>query len=560
MEGKTAKALDRVALHMKRKRATRYDSHRNGASLPLLRQWSSCKVAKRMRLGQHQSKLTNGGTHIGRFLRGYYLNYKKTGRPERLMFYKNGDWLDFPKDVLDLVKKDLEVKKATVEVQSNGRHLVLDFLHMYQMDLKTGLQQPLAWIDEHGCCFFPEIFAASDELYDISKQEGVTSNVANEIKLKLELAINELDGSKMLECSGESNALVKSIQIDATEKNDVEIEDSINNMDCQNVGEAIEQNRDLGLGDYTDSVYGKLDLDTVQTMFLKGMVSSGNDTGIVEIYRCSSATTQVRLELFQKQAEITKKAHGDANVRYAWLALSKNELSTMMQYGLGYCGLSLSKCKYAVGVHLAAATCPYASARYCDIDENGNSHLVLCRVIMGNMELLPAGGRQFRASSGEYDNGVDDILHPTYYIVWNMNMNSHIYPEFVVSFKVATNIQGNHGNPGVNVGAVGQCDPSQPESSTGKVVPAARLVPKSPWMPFPALFAAIKSSVPPSTMDAIKGDYERFQKKQISRDVFIQRLRFIVGDNLLRTTVQKLQYKKILGKLKNILKNKKKLV
>ncbi|MED6205951.1 hypothetical protein PIB30_022397 [Stylosanthes scabra] len=541
MEGKTAKALDRVALHMKRKRATRYDAHLNRASLPL-HQWSSStsKVAKRMRSGQCKSKMTNGGTHMGQLLRVYYLNYKKTGRPERVMFYKNGDWLDFPKDVVDLVKKDLEVKKATVEVQSNGHHLVLDFLHMYQMDLKTGLQQPLAWIDEHGCCFFPEIL----------KQEGVSSNVPDEIKLHLEIAIKESDDSKTMEHSGESNAgesnaLVKSIRIDAIEQNDVEFEDSINNMDCRNVGEAIEQKEDLGLGDYTDSVYGKLDLDTVQTMFLKGMVSSGIDNDIVEIYRCSSATRQARLELFQMQAEITKKTRGDANIQYAWLALSKNELSTMMQYGLGHCGLSLSKCKYAVGVHLAAASCPYASARYCDVDENGNSHLVLCRVIMGNMELLPPGGRQFRASSGEYDNGVDDILHPTYYIIWNMNMNSHIYPEFIVSFKVATNIQGNRGNPGVNVFAAGQHDHSQPESSTidnGKAVHAASLVPKSPWMPFPALFAAIKSSVPPSTMDVIEGDYEQFKKKQISRDAFIQRLRLIAGDNLLRTTVHKLQY------------------
>jgi len=41
------------------------------------------------------------------------------------------------------------------------------------MDLKIGLQQPIALIDEARCYFFPEIYAASDEEpYNLSKQVG----------------------------------------------------------------------------------------------------------------------------------------------------------------------------------------------------------------------------------------------------------------------------------------------------------------------------------------------------------------------------------------------------
>jgi hypothetical protein len=82
------------------------------------------------------------------------------------------------------------------------------------------------------------------------------------------------------------------------------------------------------------------------------------------------------------------------------------------------------------------------SASHCDIDENGVRHLVFCRVIMGNMELLRPGTRQFRPSSGDYDSGVDDIHNPRYYIVWNMNTNTHICPEYVVSFKVSSAAEG----------------------------------------------------------------------------------------------------------------------
>lgn len=83
------------------------------------------------------------------------------------------------------------------------------------------------------------------------------------------------------------------------------------------------------------------------------------------------------------------------------------------------------------------------SVRYCDVDENGVRHLALCRVIMGNMEILQPGTGQFHPSSCEYDNGVDSIECPRYYVVWNMNMNTHIYPEFVVSFKVSSDAEGD---------------------------------------------------------------------------------------------------------------------
>jgi hypothetical protein len=64
-------------------------------------------------------------------------------------------------------------------------------------------------------------------------------------------------------------------------------------------------------------------------------------------------------------------------------------------------------------------------------------------MLMGNMELLRPGSDQLRPSGCEYDNGVDGIQFPKYYVVWNMNMNTHIYPEFVVSFKAPLVVEGD---------------------------------------------------------------------------------------------------------------------
>ncbi|KAF7829187.1 inactive poly [ADP-ribose] polymerase RCD1-like isoform X1 [Senna tora] len=586
MESKIAKALDRAVLNLKRKRATRNAAYINEASQSMLPHWPSLtlptkKFVKRRRLGGYKSKHTYYGTHFRQSLLRCYFNFKKSGRPERLMFYQDGEWIDFPQDVVNLARIDMDAKKAAVEVEFNGHRFVLDFLHMYQMDLKTGSHQPIAWIDEKGCCFFPEVYAASDEEpYIYSKEDGgkVDDQLcqepyeSNEIKLHLEIEINGADVSKLSECSGESNALVKHIQIDAKHtcnEDDVEIEDSSNKVDNGNFGKAIELNQGIDLDTYTETVEGKMDLETVQKIFLKGMSSYGT-TDIVEIYRCSSTLMQARLELFQKQVEITSKYRENANVRYAWYAASKGELSSIMKYGLGHCGLSATQSSYGMGVHLAAAGCPNTSAIHCDVDENGVQHMVLCRVIMGNMELLRPGAGQSHPSSNDYDSGVDDIQSPRYYVIWNMNLNTHVYPEFVVSFKVSADAEGHlFGSVSkLNVsGVTTACqDPRgllQSESSTvdmksvsqpilGPGVPQGKAVcmtsstpraPKSPWIPFPKLFAAISNKVSPKDMELINIHYELFRSKKIARDEFVKKLRLIVGDALLRTTITNLQCK-----------------
>ena len=78
------------------------------------------------------------------------------------------------------------------------------------------------------------------------------------------------------------------------------------------------------------------------------------------------------------------------------------------------------------------------SAVYSDVDENGEQHMVLCRAIMGNMEQVPHGSEQFHPSSEQYDTGVDDISNPKRYIIWSTHMNTHVLPEYIVSFKLAS--------------------------------------------------------------------------------------------------------------------------
>ncbi|XP_057450555.1 inactive poly [ADP-ribose] polymerase RCD1-like [Lotus japonicus] len=364
-----------------------------------------------MRFVDYESKKANVGPHSGKFFLQHYLNYKKSGKPESVMLYNNGEWLDYPRNVVNLVKNEFEMKKVVVEIRLNERNLILDFLHMCQLDLKIGLRQPIGWIDEVGECFFPEINDFSgEESHKLWNQDGV--------KLGIQVEVDGVDEFNLRECIEKSNG-----------------------------GEVILHNH-VSLVPSAESVQRKLDLDFVKIMFLTGMsIFESTDFEILETYPCSGTSMQVRFELFRAQAKMTKECHGEANVRYAWLPFYKGELSKMMEYGLRHCTLGATKCTYNGGVHLAAVTCPYASARYCDIDEGGVRHLVLCRVIMGNMKVfypsIATDTGLFQPSNSQYDNGVDDIQCPRYYIVWNMNINTHIYPEFIISFKVYGDAKGH---------------------------------------------------------------------------------------------------------------------
>ncbi|KVI07780.1 Poly(ADP-ribose) polymerase, catalytic domain-containing protein [Cynara cardunculus var. scolymus] len=53
------------------------------------------------------------------------------------------------------------------------------------------------------------------------------------------------------------------------------------------------------------------------------------------------------------------------------------------------------------------------------------------------MELVFLGSKQFCPSDECFDTGVDNLQNPTHYVIWNMNMNTHIYPEYSVSFKMS---------------------------------------------------------------------------------------------------------------------------
>ncbi|XP_071726431.1 inactive poly [ADP-ribose] polymerase RCD1-like isoform X2 [Rutidosis leptorrhynchoides] len=495
------------------------------------------KLGKRKRANQCKNKCRSCE---GKTLLKNYSNYMKSGLPQRLLVSQDGQWVDFGQEIIDLVKEDFRSKRTAIEVKCNGSHFIIHILHMIQIDLKTGSQKPIAWIDDTGNCVFPEIVSncyGNHEDLDFGE-----SSLTPEINLHLEIDLNGLNNNRDEECVGESN--VKRVKVDQ--------EGQKNKFDTNPV-DKNEESIELA-----SPIFQSVDVETARNMFVEAL---GHDLKVdfLDVKKCTTSFLDARLELFQKQVEITQKLRGNANVQYAWFAAAGNGPSGVMFFGPN--GPKLGK--YGYGVHLAAVQSARNSATICDIDEKGLRHMVLCRVILGNTELVQQGSKQFYPSDKCFDSGVDDLQNPSHYVIWNANMNTHIFPECVVSFKIPSVIKGNlvaeeskfdkskvtitrdpNGPLAQDTSSDKTLEAMKPQSpSVGSSTPKG---PKSPFnMPFSMLFEAVSSKVAPNDMKLLRTFYESFRAKKILREDFIKKLRSVVGDQLLRSTITVLQSKKI---------------
>ncbi|KAL1548019.1 inactive poly [ADP-ribose] polymerase RCD1-like [Salvia divinorum] len=442
MNTKFEKVLDSgrsVVVDLKRKRSEQCTIPSKGAThVPFTLQYpppisSIKKINKRRKLNGSKNKYSSFTFPSGKRLLKYYSNFRKSGNLQRLMYHDNDEWNDFSMDIIAHVNKDFLADKPAIEVEFNGAKILLDFLHMIQLDLNTG---------------------------EGDNDTGNEPFGPTDINLHLEIAIHGLDN----ESSGESNVIVEQASYEDV---NVKCEDS--------------QQIDGNMIQVVGPVPGSLKSDTVKELFVKSISSSAAE--IIEIHHCTGILMKSRLELFEKQVEITKKYHGDANVLYAWLPCSKESVSTILKYGLGHYTPLKMKPSNGMGIHLIPANGTLISIDCLDVDENDIRHMM-----------------------------TSDVEEPIF------------GKESMVDLPVLnTCYEGPH------------------DQIAGKSFQAR--TPKSPWMPFPMLFAAISSKVPSQHMDLVKNNYALFRHKKINRDTFVKKLRTIVGDDLLKSAITSLQCK-----------------
>ncbi|KAJ7953615.1 Poly [ADP-ribose] polymerase, partial [Quillaja saponaria] len=250
-----------------------------------------------------------------------------------------------------------------------------------------------------------------------------------------------------------------------------------------------------------------LEHQIITKSFFTGMSFLEKDAEIVAIHKNQNSCSllrQARLESFQIFTKaLMKKCGGDANLRFGWYGGSKNDLIHIICHGFNSCSSNLTwNSSHGIGVCLSPAKFSIDSALSTMEDEDGLRHVLLCRVILGKVEVVNVESKQNYPSSKDYDSGVDSIAAPRRYIVWNAFMNSHISPDYVISFK---------------------CSP--PKNSP--------VVPNSPWMGFPSLISILSKMLEPSKIRLLNKCYNDFKKHKIMRREMVNKVKDIAGERLL---------------------------
>ncbi|KAI5073166.1 hypothetical protein GOP47_0011179 [Adiantum capillus-veneris] len=339
------------------------------------------------------------------------LNFHRSGVPSRFLYYDKGHWRDFSQDVIPSIVESFVARKSSTRFSVQTKVYVLNFVYMIQLNLRTGFARSIAWIDRSGGWFTPSKCI----------EQSCTG-----LLLKL------IDGKD-------------SLAMEAT-RDDAKLR----NFDCglfkvriETSTHGLTTNCDdfTRLGDKLIKLAeNEQDFSFARDKFLSGFSLFAKDATITGIYRNShtSISGQARLEAFNIQERIITASSGDANIRHAWHGTSKEGVLGIIRHGFGQPRVPKNGDTFGVGVYLAPEDSSHVSAMYSDVDENGEQHIVLCKVIMGRMEQVLPGSQQFHPSSEDFDTGVDDLTRPKRYIVWSTHMNTHILPLFVISFKLST--------------------------------------------------------------------------------------------------------------------------
>ncbi|XP_056175394.1 probable inactive poly [ADP-ribose] polymerase SRO2 [Syzygium oleosum] len=198
-----------------------------------------------------------------------------------------------------------------------------------------------------------------------------------------------------------------------------------------------------------------------------------------------------------------KKGNGNtANVRYAWYAASREEVSEIFSHGFGYSGKPQNSGLYGRGLYFAPENHLLESVKVAPMDSEGLRHVLLCRVILGKPELVSFGSEQSHPSSEQYDSGIDDSSSPTRYIVWSTLMNTHVLPEYVISFRAPCGL---------------------------RVLLRTLEKPTSPRVTLSMLFSKLSKILLPSDANLLPKYYEDYKGGKISRHVLIQKVKQLAG-------------------------------
>ncbi|CAN4092252.1 unnamed protein product [Withania somnifera] len=412
-----------------------------------------------------------------------HMNFKKSGKPVRFMVYRLGEWVELGENLIDGLVSAFLDGNPMIEVEREGFKVVFDFYRMLGVDLVTGTEMLISWMDVNGNCFFPKVFCEENVSLENPKIDLEISFIeknkeADEEKGKRKRVIEEKEAEKG-ECSS-SNA--KEPRVVAT--------------DLPPLPPKWPRTRSVS------------EEETIFQM-VKGLLFSFVRTNVTvtAVHQCTrrGPMEKARFEVFQKSVETVSRARGDPNVvEYAWYGTSSENVDSIMRRGFDFPRIVPGSHTRCLGIYLSPVSSPQISEMMADMDENGEKHLILCQVIIGKLEKVELGPQQFFPSCADFDTGVDDLSNPKMYVVWCGNMNTHILPVCIVSYKYGGQMSGR-----LNVASHADDAWSTLLTKLNRLLPSPKVL-------------------------ELQSLYDSYREGKLGKEILMSQLQSVVGDAMLR--------------------------
>lgn len=253
----------------------------------------------------------------------------------------------------------------------------------------------------------------------------------------------------------------------------------------------------------------------IKTKFISAMGSFGFAIQVEHIERNlfnRSPICQAKLQSFLIYGKAMKeKRGGHANIRRAWFCASKDQIKKIILHGFSHDDIQKDG-GFGYGLYLSTDDSVIESVNSTIVDDDGMRRIVLCRVILGNVEAVQYGSKQFQPSSEEFQSGVDDLKCAKKLIIWSTNINTHVILECVISFKTL---------PGYNGGIEGL------QSHCPR-----------PWIPIKELVSGLSKILPPETMQKITECHSKYKEGKISRRDMLLGFKDLAGERELLMAVE----------------------
>lgn len=269
-------------------------------------------------------------------------NFERSAVPSRFMYYRCGSWLNFSDDDLQTVRTGFLERKPIIEAVIDGAKYIIDFKRMQQINYSTGNWRSVAWIDEDGKCFFPEVFFCDEDLCKTEYENERNDDISRDCKKK----------------NNRTSEIEIVSKIDPTSSKRKKVDESDSSSD-KAVGVNVIRTAELPNAKRLKET--EREYMVVYNHFFDGKRRVDNGATVTSIYQCNWETQldKARLEIFQKQIESTKAERGTSNVTYAWYGAPAKVVGSVLAYGFGLPSKVPPPDVYGIGIYLSPIALPH---------------------------------------------------------------------------------------------------------------------------------------------------------------------------------------------------------